>query len=426
METMKHISENIHKRKKTKVFVKIFVLILVCSQSTLIVAGTAHSGTKDASQENLLLGVEITNVHVPDIVIRCFSRIDVSVTVKNNRARPYFITINVFLKYENQFGTNTLRLIRSKLVMVRPFSEHNISIPCFLRGTFNEWYNRIVKFQIGNTFDEGSIGIQVLRGPHLLSHVLRKKIVNTLFNTVCCTIWKPVSLVGPFVKKDIIVTNGVTVPAETTGDGNFSTEVLLHNELPIDIPVFVPVFVLASAETIVGNIPRMWATDFGYLCGSYNGSIPKNSYKNITINCQFPKENFQPGYYDIRVIAFSYIPVEGTYNRFGNKLMWREFIRFSEYQRKTLGDDFWNRYDNYYLNVPILRSDSGFYSLTRYPLELGKIYFNTKPPMQKNIEDAINQGIRDVKNQTPYWLFLSFIIISFAALLYTLIKKYVH
>jgi hypothetical protein len=431
MDTMKYISRYTCRQKKTKLFVKIstiFLILLVFYQSIHLITITAALDAEGSSNEILVSGVEITNVDVPDIIQRCFSRTNVSINVKNNRAIPRCITINVFLTYKNQFGIDRLFKIGSKRAVIEPFSEKNISIYSFFWGkNLSNWWNIISRTQIGKDFDKGSIGIQILSGFQLIpptSHMIRAKTVNMFFNTLCCTIWKPVLLVPPFLS-DINIMKGLIVPKETYGDGNFTTNVSLQNKFSIDLPVYISVFVLSSAESFVGNMNPLWMVDFGYVCGSFNGNIPKNSIKNITILCQFPKENFQPGYFDVRVISLSYIPIEGK-NIYGEKILWQQIRRLNEYQRQTLSEEFWDSFYKYWLNVPIYRYGVGTWSRTVYPLLLGKIYLNIKPPIQNNIEDAIDETIQNIKNLTPYFLLLAFSIVCFAALLYAIIKIYVH
>lgn len=429
------ITTNWKKMSKIKIITILFSLCFVFAQISYPVSADDQQVDIDYNQAvslNVKNCLEIVDIEVSDIVIKCFSKITVNVTVKN-RGIPSFITVLVYLKTESNELKNNFFLIGSKRLFIKCCAETKISITC------RTWSHRFIYFDPkysdyrDEVFYEGFIGARVVKLPILRAIPARRPIVNScqrlndilgekiltyypkipnMINSLIQKFndfdieWKPVTLVDPFITKKIIDFEWWKIPEQTNEEGSFSIELNVSNSLSIDLPLKVVIFI--RQDIVAGAIFRNWGPLVGYPAGIEECTIPKNSNINLTINCTFPEENFQEGYYDIRITLYSWIPADGNKNWLGWMKGSLEIRKMPRPFANKYAQEYWDVIWTYYKYAPIVNSEAYIGAYTwgtniYTPTKKEKIYLNIKTPQEKQIEGLINETIEQVeelKNQT--------------------------
>ena len=359
------------------------------------------------------LGIEIIDIDIPEIVIKDWSNVFINVTLKNHKMIPVTATIYVFIKYNGIILKNKEKKIGLKIVKIPALSENiTYTVKCF---TGINWWKFLFKNQrVSNTdelFYNGEIGIKIVRGfihfPHIITDILR---VNDYFVK-----WTDVKLIEPIIyNPDVhpIKFEWWDIEDKTDGNGTFKVRVnISNNNKCIDIPICLVLYIV-DPSIISSKKPDYYQCFFHY-AGFSKAIVNNSNYSNITIQCEFPDDNFLPQYYEVTLINFYYIPTENNSNKLGERFSKWDAEKFhDEKEYRQIPQEVKNFWFELGDNVGFSSPSAPIYTFS-YPRVNGNVFYLKKGYIYEYINDTIDQVTDKIIEISPIFFFIILSLIGF-------------
>ena len=407
------------KTRETRLIIILFVLYIFVFSSSSSIIGAKQPIITNYNNLNLLKGIEIIDIDIPDIIIKSWSKFTVNITLRSHKLRASIVTIYVFLKTEGKILKTKQILVGYKRVGIAALEEEKtISIPCYTpKSDWGKWLLYKEKCMCDDLFSKGEVGIKIAPG----FHRKYRPLFDRLFNNDFFVEWQCVKLVEPVIlnpELHQVRFEWVKFDNETDEKGNFTAYVNISNKYYKDIPIFLLVYIV-SESFISSKLFKHYQTIF-YSGGFLKVNISGCSYNNTTINCSFPKENLMRQYYDVMILLFSYLPINQSINyymEYMNRL--DEQLTDTEEWRKLPSEvkNFWNKFCcNVPFALPIIPT-------VTFSKEYGIVFYQEKTQLQECVEEAIELAGEKVKQWMPI-IYLSLLsLVGFACIGYYIVKK---